>query len=395
MNILVLHSELGVLQGGGENFTRNLFKAFANRGHSIAAAFVAGPAGNYPIPLPANIKPIPLRGRWSRNLGAAALSTIGMYIPHASRLRVTWDHFHEAISWRAIRWHNRRFRHRIEREFRSRWTDFDAVYVHGDTSLATLAAQHRPTILRLPGPVTAELEPQLRAIHAVCANGDALARIRSLLGNHATELPVGLDERIFKPGPTMVRARLHWTRQDRVIGYVGRLTHLKGVDLLAAAFRQISKHVPNARLLMIGKGGDEQNLVSEFASELERKRVHVEPKVEHEQLPEWYRAMDLFVMPSRYENYSNALLEAMACGIPFLASDVGGNRITAATGAGWLFEPGSVPSLTVAIRKILEDGSQLAARGALAANYARNCGSWNSSAERLESIISSRLGVKN
>src|SRR5258708_32145532 len=39
MKVLVLHSELGVLRGGGENFTRNLFAAFAERGHSVAAAF--------------------------------------------------------------------------------------------------------------------------------------------------------------------------------------------------------------------------------------------------------------------------------------------------------------------------------------------------------------------
>ena len=40
MNVLVLHSQLGVLRGGGENFTRNLFVAFAARGHKVAAAFV-------------------------------------------------------------------------------------------------------------------------------------------------------------------------------------------------------------------------------------------------------------------------------------------------------------------------------------------------------------------
>ena len=56
MNVLVLHSELGVLRGGGENFSRNLFTAFAERGHRIAAAFVADHNGRYPLPLPSAIQ---------------------------------------------------------------------------------------------------------------------------------------------------------------------------------------------------------------------------------------------------------------------------------------------------------------------------------------------------
>ena len=63
MNVLVLHSELGVLQGGGETFSKNLFTAFAERGHQIEAAFVADSAGKYPMALPRCIKPIPIPGR--------------------------------------------------------------------------------------------------------------------------------------------------------------------------------------------------------------------------------------------------------------------------------------------------------------------------------------------
>src|SRR5262249_14841552 len=158
----------------------------------------------------------------------------------------------------------------VERVFTNRWSEFDAVYVHGDLFLASNVARYRPTVLRLPGPVSVDYEPELRTVHAVCANGDALVSIRRFLGNHATELPAGLDKKIFKPGPTSMRSKLQWAVKDRVVGYVGRLTHLKGVDLLAAAFREVSKTVPNARLLIVGQGEAEKGVRSVLAKELAR-----------------------------------------------------------------------------------------------------------------------------
>src|SRR5262245_12942716 len=206
MNVLVLHSELGVLRGGGENVTRNLFKALAKRGHRITAAFVADPSGKYSIPLPPGIQPIPIRGWWSRQFGQATLASLGRYLSSEGSIRRRWDHFQEAISWRTIRWHNRRFQQRVELEFKNHWTDFDIVYVHGDARLASKVARHCPTVLRLPGPVATDLEPILRSVQGVCANGDALVRIRAFLGDHAIELPIGVDSELFKPGPSSVRS---------------------------------------------------------------------------------------------------------------------------------------------------------------------------------------------
>src|SRR6266849_8834336 len=166
MKVLVLHSELGVLRGGGENVTRNLFPAFAERGHRVMAAFVANWRGRYPLPLPSTIDPIPIAGWWSNNLGQATLSLMSHYIPPKSRFRSTWDRVQEALEWRAFAWHKGRFRRRIENAFARRWDDFDAVYVHGDPILASKVARYRPTVLFLPGPVTSEIESLLRTAHA-------------------------------------------------------------------------------------------------------------------------------------------------------------------------------------------------------------------------------------
>jgi glycosyltransferase involved in cell wall biosynthesis len=394
MNLLVLHSELGVLQGGGETFSRNLFTAFTERGHRVAAAFVADPRGRYPKPLPPMIEPIPIPGRWSRKLGQPLLSSLGRRFPPGSRIRTNWDRAQEAICWRTIRWHNQRFQQRVECEFARRWNDFDAVYVQSNVLLASAIASHHPTLLMLPGPVDPDFGPLLRKVHAVCAHDDGLVQLRAFLGERALEIPLGLDVQLFSPGPDSLRSALGWTDQHLVAGYVGRLTRLKGVDLLAAAFHQVSQATADARLLIVGSGEEEDNIRSVLAKELARGIVHIEPAMDQYHLPNWYRAMDLLVMPSRYETMSNAVLEAMACGIPFLASDVGGNKMLGDSGAGWIFESDSITSLNAYFRSIINNPGEMKVRGELGRRCVQQRYSWARSAERLEQILTTHVRLQ-
>ena len=387
MRVLVLHSELGTLRGGGENFTRNLFASFVSLGHQVKAAFTADPFGRYPFPLPAGVEGVPIRGWWSETLGQATLSAIGGRLAARPSLRSKLDYVQHGLQWRTFRWHNRRFHRRIIKEIERAVRDIDVVYVHSNLFLASEVAQFRPTVLRLPGPATSEVLPFLRKIHAVCANGDALKRVRSFLGE-AIELPIGLDERLFAPGPESTRCSLGWTAEHRVVGYVGRLSHIKGVDLLADGFALASRERSEARLLIVGSGEEEKNLRAALKSPISRGLVHFAGDVPHEHLPDWYRAMDLLVMPSRYENYSNAVLEGLACGVPFIGSDVGGNRMMSETGAGWLFEPNSAVSLAAALDTALADTDELKKRGDRGRKHVQGHHSWLATAKRLEEIIS-------
>jgi glycosyltransferase involved in cell wall biosynthesis len=394
MKILVLQSELGVLRGGGENFTRNLFDAFQKRGHQIVAAFLADRCSRYPFPMPPDIESMPIPGWWATTPGQASLSLIGSWIAASGWRKFRWEHLQGAIRWRTHRWHDKRFKKRIEHDFAGRWAEFDVVYVHGSSRLASSVAQYRPTILRLPGPVSSEEGPVLRKVHVVCANGDALVQTQKFLGDHAVELPIGVDTTIFSRGTTSIRRMLGWTDRHCVIGYVGRLIPVKGVDLLATAFREVSRMIPNARLLIVGNGDNAEMIRAILREELVRAIVHMEPDVPHQRLADWYRAMNLFVMPSRYENFSNAILEALACGVPFLASDVGGNRILAKAVGGFLFQENTVHSLTMSLRRMLESSHDMEAQGLFGAEYVRRKYTWAASAECLEDIITSRLGVK-
>lgn len=391
MNVLVLHSELGVLWGGGETFTTSLFEAFVRRGHRVSAAFVADRQGAYPRTLPPSFDAMPIRGWWSRKPGQAVLSSIGTRLPNV--VTPAWSRLQEGVCWRTVRWHNHRFQRRVESTFAGRWDGFDAVYVNGNIGLAQSAALHRPTMLMLPGPVSEEATPSLRRIQAVCAHDDAFSCIRSLIGDSAIELPLGLDTELFRPGPTDVRTRLGWTPDDVVIGFVGRLALIKGVDLLATAFAEIAREVPRAKLLIVGSGEEQHRLRTVLAEAIAQGGVHLQPRMSQDQLPAWYRAMDLMVMPSRYETMSNAVLEGMACGVPFLASAVGGSKDLASTGAGWLFQSESVPALLQQLRPLVHGLGDLRVHGQRASDYAHRRYSWAASAARLEDIIRTRLGV--
>ena len=387
MKVLVLHSELGVLRGGGENFTRSLFAAFGQLGHDVKAAFVADPRGRYPIPLPQNVEPLPLPGWWSNNLGQATLSAVGRRLSPFEGLKSKWDYFQNALDWRTFQWHNRRFKRRVIHDLQSDLRESNFVYVHSDPFLASEVARSRPTVLRLPGPVGSSLLPLLRSIHAVCANGDALTRVRSFMGDTVLELQVGVEDHLFTPGSTSVRASLGWDADTLVVGYTGRFTRLKGVDLLADAFRDLARKRSDVRLLMVGSGSEERHVQRVLEREIAGGLVHIEHDVSHERLADWYRAMDLLVMPSRYENWSNTVLEAMSCGIPYLASNIGGNRVLAESGAAWLFEPNSAVSLAAELASALEHREVLQARGQKGRAYISGRYSWKSAARRLEEIF--------
>src|SRR5690606_37381366 len=125
----------------------------------------------------------------------------------------------------------------------------------------------------------------------------------------------------------------------------------------------ISDKLPFSRLLMIGDGEEEKNLQSLLKREMQSGRVHLVGGLPQAVLPDWYRSMNLLIMPSRYENFSNAVLEGLACGVPFLASNVGGNRIYADSGSGWLFESESTESLANQMVEIANSPVECANRG--------------------------------
>jgi glycosyltransferase involved in cell wall biosynthesis len=110
------------------------------------------------------------------------------------------------------------------------------------------------------------------------------------------------------------------------------------------------------------------------------------------EVTEWLRAMDIFVLPSLSEALSNALMEAMACGCPVVASNVGGNPELVRNGeTGLLFKPGDVERLAVALQVLVENQSLRERLADAGAKFVQERFSIRASAERMGEIYEQLL----
>lgn len=160
---------------------------------------------------------------------------------------------------------------------------------------------------------------------------DEIATLYDFPRERISIVPLGVDHAFFSPGDRIMARRATGLPVDgKMVLFVGRIQPLKGADLAIESFASISKVIPDSFLVMVGGpsgpyGIDEiAKIKSRVASEQLSHRVHfVEPQP-HEMLSSFYRAADVSIVPSRTESFGLVALEAAACGVPVVASDVGG-----------------------------------------------------------------------
>lgn len=156
--------------------------------------------------------------------------------------------------------------------------------------------------------------------------------------------------------PAYGRAKPADTAAIPRIAAVGSLKQLKAYDVLLRALSQVAKAGGKFELLLAGSGPDKENLEN-LAMSLDLAD-HVKFLGDVEDVPGLLATTHLFVHPSTSESLCNAILEAMAEGLPVIASRVGGNtEIVADEQSGLLVAPGSPDELAAAIRRLLDDAS--------------------------------------
>ena len=170
--------------------------------------------------------------------------------------------------------------------------------------------------------------------------------------NRILMFPWGVDLTQFLPGPpSSFRTELGW--QSNIILISTRpWKSLYGLEILIRGFIEAAQSKPQLRLLLLNAGPLENLIRSAIADAGLSDSVHFAGMIDQDRLPDYYRSSDLYLSASRSDGSSVSLLEAMACGIPAIVSDIPGNREWIETGRnGWTFEDGNAAALT---ERILE-----------------------------------------
>lgn len=237
-------------------------------------------------------------------------------------------------------------------------------------------------------------EQVIRCSDVVTASCEAEATQLQLLYGADPErievVPPGVDHAFFSPGDRVGARRALRLGDDPVLLFVGRVQPLKGLDVAVAALAEVRRVHPRATLVAVGGP-------SGAAGEIEMARCHdlaVElgvaeairwvPPQPHYLLSTYYRAADVVVVPSRSESFGLVALEAAACGVPVVASAVGGLQTVVVHGeTGELVERRDPDLFAAAIVGLLSDPARADMLGLQAALRAQDY-TWAVTAARLQ-----------
>jgi glycosyltransferase involved in cell wall biosynthesis len=205
---------------------------------------------------------------------------------------------------------------------------------------------------------------------------------------------LGVDTEHFRPAESRsaARARLRLPKSGVCIATVCRLHRDKGVGHLISAFERLCSSAGDAWILIVGDGPAKEEL------EAQAERLGVRPRVffvgpqPHADVRNWLQAADVFVLPSRKEGLPNSILEAMAAGLPVVATDVGGIGEAVTRSCGRLVPYSDVPALAEALRRLIDSPELRSSQGQAARSRAVETFGWAASAARLIGVYRSVLG---
>jgi glycosyltransferase involved in cell wall biosynthesis len=150
------------------------------------------------------------------------------------------------------------------------------------------------------------------------------------------------------------RAALTINEEEFVLGYVGRLSKEKGLRYLFTAFSQLVEKGLSIKTIIIGDGPQRKEL-EHLAEKLKIKKSIIFAGFQ-EDMRRWFLCMDAFVLPSLTEGTPMALLEAMACRVPVIATSVGGvPQVIERVKTGILISPGKPEEITNAVLTLCSD----------------------------------------
>jgi len=214
-------------------------------------------------------------------------------------------------------------------------------------------------------------------------------------------IPPGYDDNRFFPvseaTERSLRQKLGFT--GPVVMAVGRLARNKGYDLLIQGFQLVAQRNPDVTLYLAVGGTNPNSLEETILAELKalvselglNTRVQFGSFIPDEQLPDYYRAADVFVLSSRYEPFGMTAIEAMACGTPTVVTVHGGLYRALTFGRHALYaDPFDREDLGMMIHKVLKHPRLRSRLAHMGAHKARSLFTWTGIAQQLVALVERR-----
>jgi glycosyltransferase involved in cell wall biosynthesis len=265
----------------------------------------------------------------------------------------------------------------------SYWTDPDATCAVewaaelGVPAVVMVGGSDLMVLAENPARRTRMTQTLRRADHVVTIGSTLADRVASLgvATDRITPLMRGVNRNMFSPGDrSSARATLDLPADRPIVLWVGRMVPVKGLTHLLEAMATPSMRSVKAVLVLVGDGPLRGSLEAQARRLGLGDSVRFAGSVDHAALPTWYRAADLTVLPSLSEGIPNVLMESLACGTGFVASDVGSIREVSDAPERDLVAPGDSDALarrladrlrapeasTVRIPDVLESAATLA-----------------------------------
>ncbi|MFD1427263.1 glycosyltransferase involved in cell wall biosynthesis [Kroppenstedtia sanguinis] len=238
-------------------------------------------------------------------------------------------------------------------------------------------------------------EVALRSCDHIVAVSNGLKRDaqRLVAGVEATTIYNGFDPKRFYPRSQKVaREHLQLPEQEKIILYVGNLYKVKGIEYLIDAFAIVADQHPEFHLYLVGDGPLRGPLKKRSREKGIEGRIHFTGRRPHDEIPWWVNSSDVVALSSLSEGLPSILLEAMGCGKPVVATDVGGvSEILQHRKTGFLAKPKDPEDLVHYLRILLMDDEGLAHDMGERAYAESGSHTWQKNAERMVKLYDQLL----
>lgn len=198
----------------------------------------------------------------------------------------------------------------------------------------------------------------------------------------------GVDVKNFTPerDGSSVRKTLLGKSKGPLVLSNARLVTQKGFTYLISAFKSVKKDFPGAKLVIIGKGPLKNELLQQARKLRLGSDIQFVTGIPEEDLPTYYTAADLFVLPTLWEPCAVVLFEALASGKPVVSTLAGGNPEILSKDTGILVEPRDSEALSEAMLGLLHDSKKMRSMGVAARKLALKRFSWDSVAQKYRKV---------